>query len=302
MAKGEIYDLVSCLPPEVCPEGAPTTRECGDAGSQVLDWALIWEEDLICWWSCCKKINVQVNGYYSMETTRGLYQQFDTFNDDVPIVGDDGCPCGAMEKFFYKGSGVKTKFTFNTCGGRKICSPGCNETADNWIDVKLRHYTKTYSGFPIYVQVPEVSIGPNAYGMCFPGCALNGCVGTGQRKTDFDTCLWYPIPILDATQCGIKYKVARWKVTKKTWTYSANWSWSTCKPPADGCADCNACHDGKDFEGRKSACGAGGSCNGTQGCRGGKFGTHDKRQTGSITVIITNTQNCTDTNNRCKKC
>lgn len=296
MAKGAIYDLVSCLPPEVCPEGAPTTRGCGDAGSQVLDWALIWEEDLICWWSCCKKINVQVNGYYSMRTVRGLYQQFDTFNDDVPIVGDDGCPCGGMEKFFYKGSGVKTRFTFSACGGSKACPP-CNDTADNWIDVKLRHYTKTYSGFPIYVQVPEVSIGPLAYGAF--GCGL-GSIGSNQRLTTFDSCLAYPIDVVDATSCGVKYKVARWKVTKKTWTYSVNWSWSTCRQPDDQCAYCNGCRDGKDFEGRKSNCGAPGSCTGNQGCIG--KGTHDLRQTGSVTIIITNTQNCTDTNNRCKKC
>lgn len=293
---GAIHDIGSCLPPEVCPNGAPTTRSCGSASNQVLDWALIWEEDLICWWSCCKKINVQINGYYSMETTRGLYQQFETFNDDVPIVGDDGCPCGKMEKTFYKGSGVETRFTFVPCGGRKICVV-CNDTADNWISVTLKHYTKSYTGFPIYVQVPEVTIGPNAYG-AFP-CGLNS-VGSNQRLEYFDTCISYPIPVVDATSCGVKYKVARWKVTKKTWTYTVNWSWTTCRQPGDPCADCNSCHDGKDFKGRKSNCGAGGSCSGSQGCR--EPGTHDKRQTGSVTVIITNTQNCTDINNRCKNC
>lgn len=302
---GSIYDI-TCLPPEVCPDGNPPTRVCGDAGQQVLDWAQIKTEDLICWWSCCKKINVQINGYYSMETTRGLYQQFDTFNGDVPLVSPaNPCPCGALEKYFYKGNGVKTKFTFSACGGRKFCNPGCNIEADNYIDVKLFHYTK-YGGSStnVYVQVPQVSIGTNAYGMCFPGCALNACNGTTQRLTYFDSCLEYPIPVYDAVSCcGVKYKIAKWKVTKKTWTYTVNWSWVTCQQPADGCADCNACWDGKDFKGRKSACGAGGSCNGTQGCRGcGKFGTHDKRQTGSVTVIITNTQNCTDTHNRCKKC
>jgi hypothetical protein len=293
---GAIYDIGSCLPPEVCPNGEPTKRPCGEAGDQVLDWTLILEEELICWWSCCKKINVQINGYYSMETTRGLYQQFDTFNDDVPIVGGDGCPCGQMEKTFYKSSGVQTKFTFVPCGGARACLP-CNDTADNSISVTLKHYTKSYTGFDIYVQVPEITIGPNAYG-AFP-CRLGG-LGANQRLKYFDTCVPYPIPILDALACGQKHKVARWRVTKKTWTYTVSWSWTTCRPPADPCADCNSCHDGKHYEGRESNCGAGGSCSGSQGCR--SPGTHDKRQTGSITLIITNTENCQNMDNRCKKC
>ena len=285
---GSIYDI-TCLPPEVCPEGNPPTRSCGDAGQQVLDWAQMKTEDLICWWSCCKKINVQINGFYSMETTRGLYQQFDSFNDNVPITSPaNPCPCGALEKYFYKANGVKTRFTFSACGGRKICSPGCNIEADNYIDVKLFHYTK-YGGNStnVYVQVPQVSIGTKAYGMSFPGCVL-GSNGATQRLTYFDSCLGYPIPVVDATSCGIKYKIARWKATKKTWTYTVNWSWTTCRQPRDPCADCNSCHDSKD------------GCKPPQGQR--SPGTHDKRQTGSVTVVITNTQNCTDKNNRCKKC
>jgi hypothetical protein len=47
--------------------------------------------------------NVQINGFYSMETTRGLYQQFDSFNDDVPMTSPaNPCPCGALEKYFRK--------------------------------------------------------------------------------------------------------------------------------------------------------------------------------------------------------
>ena len=285
---GSIYDI-TCLPPEVCPEGNPPTRVCGDAGAQVLDWAQMKTEDLICWWSCCKKINVQINGYYSMETTRGLYQQFDSFNDDVPMTSPaNPCPCGALEKYFYKENGVKTRFTFAACGGRDICSPGCNIEADNYIDVKLFHYTK-YGGNStnVYVQVPQVSIGTRAYGMSFPGCNI-GAIGSNQRLTYFDSCLGYPIPVLDATTCGIKYKIARWKGTKKTWTYTVNWSWTTCRQPADPCADCNSCHSSEE------------GCEPPQGQRAP--GTHDKRQTGSVTIVITNTQNCTDTHNRCKKC
>jgi hypothetical protein len=224
-----------------------------------------------------------------METTRGLYQQFDSFNDNVPITSPaNPCPCGALEKYFYKANGVKTRFTFSACGGRKICSPGCNIEADNYIDVKLFHYTK-YGGNStnVYVQVPQVSIGTKAYGMSFPGCVL-GSNGATQRLTYFDSCLGYPIPVVDATSCGIKYKIARWKATKKTWTYTVNWSWTTCRQPRDPCADCNSCHDSKD------------GCKPPQGQR--SPGTHDKRQTGSVTVVITNTQNCTDKNNRCKKC
>jgi hypothetical protein len=285
---GPIYDI-TCLPPEVCPDENPPTRWCGDAGQQVLDWAQMKTEDLICWWSCCKKINVQINAYYSMETTRGLYQQFDTFNDDVPLISPaNPCPCGALEKYFRKENGVKTKFTFAACGGRKICNPGCNITADNYIDVKLFHYTK-YGGNStnIYAQVPQVSLGTNAYGMCFPGCRIN-CIGSNQRLTYFDSCVTYPIPVLDALSCGTKYKVAKWKATKKTWTYTVNWSWVTCRQPGDPCADCNSCHDSEE------------GCKPPQGQRAP--GTHDKRQTGSITLIITNTENCTDRHNRCKKC
>lgn len=301
---GSIYDI-TCLPPEVCPDGNPPTRECGDAGQQVLDWAQSKTENLLCWWSCCKKINVQINGYYSMETTRGLYQQFDTFNDNVPLVSPaNPCPCGALEKYFYRPKGVKTKFTFVTCGGRKICSPGCNIEADNYIDVKLFHYTK-YGGNSsnVYIQVPQVSIGPKAYGMQFPGC-IEGSNGSNQRLTYFDSCLEYPLQIVDSADCcGVKYKIAKWKVTKKTWTYTVNWSWVTCQPTADPCADCNACHDGEppDPPPEKSC---GGSCTGTEGCRGcDEYGTHDKRQTGSVTVIITNTENCSDTHTRkCGSC
>jgi hypothetical protein len=297
---GSIYDI-TCLPPEVCPDGNPPTRVCGDAGAQVLDWSQATTEALLCWWSCCKKINVQINGYYSMETTRGLYQQFDTFNDDVPITSPaNPCPCGALQKYFYKENGVKTKFTFVSCGGREICNPGCNIEADNYIDVKLFNYTK-YGGNSsnVYVQVPQVSIGPKAYGMSFPGCEEDSN-GANQRLTYFDSCLQYPLPVVDALSCGVKYKIAKWKVTKKTWTYTANWSWTTCRQPPDPCADCNSCNDGEPPEDKKSNCNAPGSCQGSQGCR--SPGTHDKRQTGSVTVVITNTENCTDTHNRCKNC
>ena len=292
---GPIHDLGSCLPPEVCPDGAPSTRNCGGVNA-VLDWAEIEEQDLICWWSCVKKINVQINGYYSMITVRGLYQQFETFNDDVPIEGDDGCPCGKIEKEFYKSSGVQTRFTFIPCGGAPGCVT-CNDTADNWIRVKLPHYTRSYTEWPIYVQVPRVTIGPNAYG-AFP-CRMGGA-GANQRLTYFDSCLQYPIPVVDATSCGLKYKIAKWTVNKNTWTYTVSCSWTTCREAWDPCAYCNSCLGGKDYKGRKSACGAPGSCSGTQGCIGN--GTHDRRQTGSVTVIITKTDICKDIHNRCKKC
>ena len=293
---GSIYDI-TCLPPEVCPDGNPPTRVCGDAGAQVLDWAQAKTENLLCWWSCCKKINVQINGYYSMTTVRGLYQQFDTFNDDVPLVSPaNPCPCGALEKYFYKGNGVKTKFTFSPCGA---ACPSCNDEADNYIDVKLFHYTK-YGGNSsnVYMQVPQVTIGPKAYG-AFP-CG-EGSYGSNQRITYFDSCFEYPIPVLDARDCGVKYKIARWKVTKKTWTYTVSWNWNSCRPPDDPCAYCNSCLIGEDYEGRESNCGAGGSCSGNSGCIGN--GTHDQRQTGSVTVVITNTENCSDTHTRkCGSC
>jgi hypothetical protein len=262
MAQADNLYEIECFPSEICPNGEPTKRSCGSAGSQILDWAFITEANLKCWFKCTKKINVQVNGYYSMITVRGLYQQFDTFNDDVPMISPaDPCTCGAVEKYFQKKKQVDTHFHFQPCfgGGTNDC------TAKNDIDVILKFYTTKNAARAggIYVQVPNVTLGSQAYGL---DCSLNG-LGANQRITYFDTCLGYPKPVIDALACGIKYKVARWTFSGKTITYSVSWSWQSCNSPPD--------------------------------CKG-KGEMHDRQQTGSVTVIITSTQNCTGT--KCSKC